>query len=324
MLGLDDVAKIRGKPYLGAVSQQDAARVGALLRDAINNGTSSHFEFAAGGDVALYFKSCFIPIKDANGNVLKLMGITEDITGYKQIEEMHANMADTGRFNIAGETTASLAHELSQPLTACSNYLDVCLRRIDEKDWSRERVKDTLQLAHRQAGRAGEIINRFKEQVRRQEFEYTLFDVNLLVGDVMDFLTGETRHQGISVHTILSGHIPQVMACREEIWQVLVNLCENAMEAMQSSQQRELYVTTSIAEPGHILVAVGDSGEGVLPARMETLFEPFQTSRKGGLGLSLSICRSIIERHGGRIWADTQREFGAEFYFTLPIRAHHE
>ena len=447
MLCVEDAGKIYGTPYLGAVSQQDAGRVGALLHDAITTGTPSYFEFSGAGEVPLYFKSCFIPIKDANGKVLKLMGITEDITerkaaedmlhfhsnilqsmtegiylirasdgkivfanpqfermlGYgsgelldkhasivnapgekgfeavsaaamselaragawsgevqnirkdgttfwchasvsafdhplfghvwvsvhediterKKFEEMRAKMTNSGRFNIAGETAASLTHELSQPLTACNNYLDVCLRRIDERDWGREKLKETLQLAYKQAERAAKIINHFKKQVRRPEREITLFDVNLLVRDVMAFLAGEIKRQGISMHMVLSS-LPEVMACREEIRQVLLSLCENAIEAMHSSLQRELYVTTRVVETGHIMVGVSDSGEGILPASMRMLFEPFQTSRKGGLGLSLSICRSIIEKHGGRIWADPEREQGAEFYFTLPIKEHHE
>ena len=323
MLGLDNDEKIRGMSYLDAVSQQDAGRVGALLQDAINNGTPSHFEFTASGDALLYFKSCFIPIRDADGKVLKLMGITEDITERKKFEATRAKVSNTGRFNIAGETTASLTHELSQPLTACNNYLDVCLRRMDEKDWGREKLKETLQLACKQIGRAGEIINRFKGAVKKQELEYTLVDINLLAREVMAFLAGEIKVQSISMHMALFP-LPQVMACREEIRQVLLSLCENAIEAMHSSPQRELYVTTRVIESGHVMVGISDSGEGVLPARMKTLFEPFQTSREGGLGLSLSICRSIIEKHGGRIWADPQREFGAEFYFTLPVEVHHE
>lgn len=323
MLGLSDVEAIRGMPYLDAVSRQDAERIGALLRDAITVGTPSHFEFAAAGDAPLHFKSCFIPLKDSGGKVLKLMGITEDITERMQLEEARAVRAHTGRFNIAGETTISLTHELSQPLTACNNYLDVCLRRLDEKDWDREKLRVVLQLAYEQAGRAGEIINRFKDTVKKQELEYTLFDVNLLAREVVDFLAGEIKSQGISAHMALSS-LPQVMACREEIRQVLLNLCENAIEAMHHSVQRELRVTTSTIETGHILVAVSDSGEGIPPDRMETLFEPFQTSKEGRLGLNLSICRTIVERHGGRVWADAQRESGAELYFTLPVEAHHE
>ena len=197
------------------------------------------------------------------------------------------------------------------------------MRRIGGQDWGTEKLRETLQLAHKQLGRAGEIINNFKKQVRRQKFEYTLFDVNLLVKDVMTFLAGEIKRQGISMHMILP-HLPQVMACREEIRQVLLSLCENAIEAMHSSSQRELCITTRIIESGHIMVGVSDSGEGVLPDGMSTLFEPFRTSREGKLGLSLSICRSIIERHGGRIWADPQQKSGAGFHFTLPIKAHHE
>jgi two-component system sensor kinase FixL len=114
------------------------------------------------------------------------------------------------------------------------------------------------------------------------------------------------------------------MACKVEIEQVLLNLCKNAIESMRSCPQRELRLSTRVAESGEILVTVSDSGRGVSPEGMESLFNPFQSSKRDGLGLGLAICRSFVENHGGRIWADPQRKCGAEFYFTLPIGADYE
>jgi two-component system sensor kinase FixL len=134
----------------------------------------------------------------------------------------------------------------------------------------------------------------------------------------MGFLEDEIKRQGVSISMALFP-LPQVMACRVEIEQVLLNLYKNAIEAMHSWPQRELRVSTRTTESGDVLVAVSDTGRGILSSEMAGLFNPYQTSKKEGLGLGLAICRTSVENHGGRIWADPQRELGAEFYFTLPV-----
>lgn len=261
--------------------------------------------FTAGGDFSGYIGTCI------------------DITEQKQFEKMRAQMEHIGRLNIAGEMASGLAHELSQPLTACNNYLAGCLHRMEENDWDREKLHKAVRLAHNQAERAGKIINHLKEMVRKQGSKRTLIDVNSLIRDVVTFLEDEVKRQGISIHMALFP-LPQIMACKVEIEQVLLNLCKNAIESMHSCPQRELRVITCAVEPGEILVTVGDSGRGIPPDGIESLFNPFQTSKDEGLGLGLAICRSFVENHSGRIWADTQREFGAEFYFTLPVGIEHE
>jgi len=255
-------------------------------------------------------------------DVKYIQGIVRDLTEHKQLEEMRAKMEHAGRLNVAGEMASSLAHELSQPLTACSNYLDVCLRRMDEEAWGREKLRHTLKLASIQAERAGKIINHLKDLVRKQGHERALIDVNLLARDVMSLLEDEVKRLGISVFMTLSP-LPQVMACRVEIEQVLLNLYNNAIEAMYSWPQRELRISTRLIEAGHVLIAVSDTGKGILPAEMDNLFNPFQTSKKDGLGLGLVICRSIVENHGGQIWVDAKKEFGTEFCFTLPVGVNH-
>jgi PAS domain S-box-containing protein len=252
-----------------------------------------------------------------------LQGIIRDLSERKQLEELRAKMEHAGRLNIAGEMASSLAHELSQPLTACNNYLDVCLRRMDDDAWGREKLRDTLRLASVQAERAGKIVSHLKDLVRKQGHERTPIDINLLVRDVMSLAEDDLRRNGVSVFLTLPP-LPRVMACRVEIEQVLHNLYRNAIEAMHSWPQRELRVSTRMSESGHVLVAVRDTGRGILPSEMENLFHPFQTTKKDGLGLGLVICRSIVENHGGQIWVDANMSLGAEFCFTLPAGAEHE
>lgn len=252
-----------------------------------------------------------------------LQGIIRDLSERKQLEEMRAGMEHAGRLNVAGEMASSLAHELSQPLTACNNYLDVCLRRMDEEAWGREKLRDTLNLASVQAERAGKIVSHLKDLVRKQGHERTPIDINLLVRDVLSLVEDDLRRNGISIFLTLPP-LPPVMACRVEIEQVLHNLYKNAIEAMHSWPQRELRVSTRMVGGGQVLVAVSDSGRGILPSEMEKLFTPFQTTKKDGLGLGLMICRSIVENHGGQIWVDANMNLGAEFCFTLPAGAEHE
>jgi two-component system sensor kinase FixL len=252
-----------------------------------------------------------------------MQGIIRDLTEHKQLEEMRAKIEHAGRLNVAGEMASSLAQELSQPLTACNNYLDVCLHRMDEDAWGREKLRDTLTLASVQAERAGRIVSHLKDLVRKQGHERALLDINLVAKDVMTLVEDDIRHLGISLHMTLSP-LPRVMACRIEIEQVLLNLYKNAIEAMSAWPQRELRVSTRLSEAGYVLIAVSDTGKGLLLNEMANLFNPFQTTKKDGLGLGLVICRSIVENHGGQIWADANMSLGAEFCFTLPAGAEHE
>jgi C4-dicarboxylate-specific signal transduction histidine kinase len=252
-----------------------------------------------------------------------MQGIIRDLTEHKQLEEMRAKIEHAGRLNVAGEMASSLAHELSQPLTACNNYLDVCLRRMDEELWGREKLRDTLTLASVQAERAGRIVSHLKDLVRKQGHERALVDINLVARDVMTLVEDEVRRLGISLHMTLLP-LPRVMACRVEIEQVLLNLYRNAIEAMSAWPIRQLRVSTRLSEAGYVLIAVSDTGKGILLNEMANLFSPFQTTKKDGLGLGLVICRSIVENHGGQIWADANMSLGAEFCFTLPAGAEHE
>lgn len=246
-----------------------------------------------------------------------IQGIIRDISGRKELEALRAGIEHAGRLNIAGEMVSGIAHELSQPLSACSNYLDACLRDMDKDDWDRKKVHDAVRLAHMQAERAGRIISHLKEMVRKGSHERAPIDINQTVRDVASLLEDEIRRQGVTFIMTLPP-LPHVMACRVEIEQVLHNLSKNAIEAMASWPARVLHIATSMLDSGEVQVAVSDTGKGVMPDEQAQLFNPFHTTKQDGLGLGLVICRSIIENHGGRIWLDAKRELGAEFCFTLP------
>lgn len=246
-----------------------------------------------------------------------VQGIVRDITERKQLEAMRTKIEHVGRLNIAGEMASGMVHELSQPLTACGNYLEACLRGMDKNDWDREVLRGAVQLAHTQAERAGRIISHLKEMVGKGNHERAPVDINQVVRDVASLLEDEIRRRGVTFIMTLPP-LPHVMACGIEIEQVLHNLSKNAIEAMSSSPQRVLRIATSMLDSGEVQVAVSDTGKRIMPDEQAQLFNPFYTTKQDGLGLGLVICRSIIENHGGRVWVDAKRELGAEFYFTLP------
>ncbi|HET7832428.1 MAG TPA: PAS domain S-box protein [Gallionella sp.] len=262
-------------------------------------------------------------ICDDAGNFVATRTTLYDNTERKLVENLREEMEQIGRLNVAAEMASGMAHELSQPLTACSNYLDGCLRRMKEDNWDQEQIRKVTQLAYKQSERAGKIINHLKGLVRKNDRERVLTDVNALVGETLLFLENEINNQEISVHLDLSD-LPLVMVSRVEIGQIILNLCKNAIEAMRDTAQRELRVATRIDENGQVLVVVTDTGTGISAVESEHLFSPFHTSKQEGLGLGLSICRSFVEKHGGRIWVNQHRETGAEFCFSLPTGIQYE
>lgn len=259
-----------------------------------------------------------VPRFSGEGEFLGFIGTCLDITEHKLFEEIRAEMEHAGRINIAGEMASGLAHELSQPLTAASNYLDVCLRRLADTNWDREGLQKAVRLAHAQTDRAGQIVNHLKNFVRKQKPEQSLLDINSLIRDTTDFLDYEFKHHSINIKLDFSP-VPLALVNRIEIEQILINIIKNAIDSMRSSSRRELCIMTRVVEPDTILVTVMDTGKGIAVEDMEKIFNPFNTSKKEGLGLGLAICRSLVENYGGRIWAEQNDDVGTRFNFTLPV-----
>jgi len=267
-------------------------------------------------DVFRWVEDSGVPRFTADGDFLGFIGICIDVTERKLFEKIRVEMQHMDRLNIAGEMASGLAHELSQPLTAAGNYLDVCLRRMAESNWDHVILQQTVRLAHDQTERAARIISHLKDLVRKQKYERTLLDINTVIKDSVKFLDYELQHHYISV-VLDTSRLPLVLANRIEIEQVLINLIKNAIDSMSSSPRRELRIATRVIESGSILVTVSDTGKGVGVEDMERIFNPFQTSKEDGLGLGLAICRSLIENYGGHIWAEQKEDAGIEFNFTL-------
>ena len=258
--------------------------------------------------------------KDDQGRLLGVLCVMTDITEQKKYEEIRAEMERDGRLNLAKEMASGLAHELSQPLAAVSNYLVSCQRRMAEPgEWDREKLRKAIELALAQSERAGGIISHIKGLVKNQGHEHSWLNINQLVESTLIFLEDEVSRNEITVQLALSP-LPLVMACKVEIVQVLLNLYKNAIEEMRSCPVRVLTVSTGMSDSGEVAVTVSDTGRGIAPDNMDSVFNPFYTSKSDGLGLELAICRSFVDNHGGRIRAEAGVKSGAVFCFTLPLQ----
>jgi two-component system sensor kinase FixL len=220
-----------------------------------------------------------------------------------------------------GEMASTLAHELNQPLSAIANYLRGSRRLLDAGNADPAIVSSALDKAADQALRAGEIIRRLRNFVARSEEQRSVEPVTKLVEEASALaLVGAKEHR-VQVNFKIDPAVPTVLVDRVQIQQVLVNLIRNAVDAMMVSERRLLTISSRPAPDEMVEIAVSDTGPGIDPSLKESLFQPFHTTKANGMGVGLSICRSIVEAHGGRIVAEANDGGGAVLRFTVPSAA---
>jgi signal transduction histidine kinase len=237
-----------------------------------------------------------------------------------QAEQRHADVAHAARLNTLGGMAAGLAHELNQPLAAIVAYARGCSRRIESGDASLESLLPAVNEIATQALRAGEILRRIRDFVRHGEQRREPVDVNELVREAARLADLEARQLGVTVRLELAPGIPTVEADPIQVEQVVLNLVRNGFEAMRETEGDRLLSIRTAHEQGGVEVAVQDTGNGVPAGIVDRLFDPFFTTKRDGLGLGLSISRSLIEANGGRLWAAPNGTGGATFRFALPAR----
>jgi C4-dicarboxylate-specific signal transduction histidine kinase len=221
-----------------------------------------------------------------------------------------------------GQLTASIAHEVNQPIAAAVTNAQAALRWLAAEPSNLEEVQQALTSIARDGRRAGEVISRIRALVNKAPPRKDRWEINGVVLEIIELTRVEAAKNGVSVLTELADHLPVVEADRVQLQQVLLNLIVNALEATAADEgPAELLISTAKDESSGVVVAVRDTGPGLDAAMLERVFEPFFTTKPTGLGLGLSICRSIIEAHGGRLWASTDQRRGATFHFTLPTDA---
>ena len=250
-------------------------------------------------------------------------GFIRDLTDQQltetRLKELQSEVTHMSRFTALGEMASTLAHEINQPLTAISNYLKGCQRLLEQIESAQAPVlRDAVGKAADQALRAGHIIRRLREFVARGEGERRVESLPKLVEDASTLALIGAKENGVEVSFRFDATAELVLADRIQIQQVLVNLIRNAIEVMaESPNRRELKITTVANAEETVEVSVADTGAGLAPEVAAHLFQPFVTTKSKGMGLGLSICRTIVEAHGGRIWVDTRAGGGTIFRFTL-------
>ena len=326
LIGADHPEDIIGKPIFIIVAPEyiDIYRknIGRVFA-----GETLIYEFEA---ITLKGKTAWlethaVPMRDARGAIYALLGITRDITKHRQAEEQarrhQTELARVARLSTMGEMATGIAHELNQPLSAIATFARGCILRLRSDNMDPTDLFEPLEEVCEQAERASLILRHVRDFVRKRELEMKPLDINHIVHTVVKFTELEARQQGAIVRLDLNGQLPRVQADAIMIEQVICNLVRNAFEAMAEakSRRREVTIRTRPFDAYAVEIEVGDTGPGIDGALIDQVFDQFFTTKPEGIGMGLSISRSIIESHGGRVRAESGKDGGATFYLTLPI-----
>jgi PAS domain S-box-containing protein len=263
-------------------------------------------------------------VTDASG-AEEMIGAVADVTEAKKAQEAlqaaQAELAHASRVAVLGEISASIAHEVNQPLAAIVANGEACLRFLTREEPDLNDVRGAVEWIVKDGNRAGDVIQRVRTLTRKTEGHRAALDVNDAIDDVVVLLQRELLVHRISVQRDLAAGLPSVLADRVQLQQVIINLIMNAIEAMQAvaGRARRLTIRSYQDDSGYVIVAVEDSGAGFTAESQDRLFHAFFSTKPGGLGMGLSICRSIIEAHGGRLSASPNADRGATFQFALPL-----
>jgi signal transduction histidine kinase len=238
----------------------------------------------------------------------------------RQYREMQGELAHANRVATMGQLTASIAHEIKQPIAATRNNARAGLNFLDESPADVAEAREALTSIVNDADRASDIVDRIGSLIKKAPARKEVVDLNAAVLEVTALTRSEAVKTGVTVGTQLAGDLPRVRCDRVQLQQVMLNLIVNAIQSMSgvADGNRELHISTVSIEPEGVCVAVRDTGHGLRPESLPRLFEPFYTTKSDGMGMGLSICRSIIEAHGGRLWATRCEPRGALFQFTIP------
>jgi two-component system sensor kinase FixL len=249
-------------------------------------------------------------------------GFIRDLTERQQTEarlqELQSELVHISRLTAMGEMASTLAHELNQPLSAISNYLQGSRRLLADESGERSALmRDALEKASDQAMRAGHIIRRLRDFVSRGDSERRVENIAKLTEEASALALVGAKDRGVRVNFNFDPAVEYVLADRVQIQQVLLNLIRNAMDAMETSVTRDLAISVAPAGPKLAQVSVADTGSGIERQVADQLFQPFITTKRHGMGVGLSISRTIVEAHGGRIWFESNPAGGTTFHFTL-------
>jgi PAS domain S-box-containing protein len=273
-----------------------------------------------------YSRSVGHPVFSASGELVEFVGTGMDLTERRQAEkererlrQVQADLAHINRASTIGELTASLAHEINQPITAAATDARTCLRWLARDQPDLGEARESAARMVNAVTRAADIVSRLRQLFKKGVPQTDLVDVSEVIQEMVVLLRSEASRHSVSILTELSEDLPRVVADRVQLQQVLMNLMLNGIEAMQGAKtERQLTIRSLMAEPGQLLISVTDSGVGVPGEQADQIFNAFFSTKAQGTGMGLSISRSIVESHGGRLWATSNSGRGATFSFTLP------
>ena len=265
------------------------------------------------------------PVSDANGELVEVVGTLVDVTERKRAEQerekLHQLQADLARINrvsTMGELTASLAHEIRQPIAAAVTDANTCLRWLGRADPDVEEGREAAGRMVKDVTRAADIISSIGVLFKKGAVPRELVDVNELIREMIGMLRSDAKRHSITMRTELDPDLPQVMAERVQLQQVFMNLMLNGIDAMKETSGPNELTIKSEADGTQLMISVSDTGAGLIPEHVDQIFDAFFTTKDHGIGMGLPISRSIVESHGGRLWVTANAERGATFQFSLP------
>src|ERR1700674_3362442 len=268
------------------------------------------------------------PVLSLSGDLVEFVGTVIDVTERKRAEEererlrqAHADLAHVNRVTTMGELTASLAHEVNQPIGAAVTNANTCIRWLARDAPNVEEARAAAMRSAKDGMRAAEIVSRIRQLFKKGTPERELVDVNEVVREMIVLLRGEATRYNVSIRTELAAELPPVLGDRVQLQQVMMNLMLNGMDAMKDVDgTRELAIKSQRTETEQVLVTVSDTGVGLPTQQADQIFKAFFTTKSHGTGMGLSISRSIVESHGGRLWAAENSPRGASFHFALTTK----
>ncbi|HTC07148.1 MAG TPA: PAS domain-containing protein [Acetobacteraceae bacterium] len=319
--------------HLDIVHPDDRAKHDEKWTTSLRTGRAFEIENRLRGFDGTYrrFLGRAAPLRDEHGNISRWYGTNTDIEDLRQTEDAlrraQAELTHVSRISTLGELVASIAHEVNQPLAGIITNGAACLRWLRHEPPNLDEVRQAVERIIGDGQRAAQVVERLRALARKEESDRRPLNLNELVAESLPLVARELSHGRIKVDLSLAPHLPEIMADRVQVQQVLINLLINGIQAMAETTEGErvLGISSRLDEADGVMLAVRDSGPGIDPAAEDRLFKPFVTTKPNGMGMGLSICRSIVEAHGGRIWANSDaapgKKRGADFRFTLPVRA---